>query len=98
MKEVVTVKLPEGRLVMLGHKIAQEKVHGILLLSVCVSVAVEAAYRGNEVTGLCRSLPVTPLPLEERGVSLRSTVLHTVADCLISDARLDACSLCVMQE
>lgn len=50
---------------MLGHKVAQKEVDGVLLLGICVGIAVEAADGGHEVPGLGGGLPVPPLPLEK---------------------------------
>ena len=79
---------------MLWHKIAQEQVDGILLLSICVSIAVEAADGGQEVPGLCCSLPVTPLPLKKGGVGFRPSVLHRQTSLL---DRQQQCCTRVMQ-
>ena len=65
MEKVVGVQLPQCSMTMLGDKVAQKQVDCILLLSVSVGVAVEAANGGHEVPGLRCSLPVPPLPLEE---------------------------------
>ena len=65
MQKIVGVQFPQRSMAMLGHKVAQEQVDGILLLSICVGVAIEAADGGHEVPGLGGGLPVTPLPLEK---------------------------------
>lgn len=77
MQKVVRVQFPQGSMAVLGHKIAQKEIDGVLLLSVCVRIAVEAANGGHEVPGLGGGLPVPPLPLEKGGVGLRAPVLHT---------------------
>ena len=50
---------------MLGHKVAQKEIDGVLLLSISVRVAVEPADGSHKVPGLRSSLPVPPLPLEK---------------------------------
>ncbi len=80
MQEVVGIKLPQSSMAVLGHKVAQEQVDGVLLLCICVGIAVETANGSHEVSGLCGSLPVPSLPLEEGGVGFRPAVLHTDMD------------------
>ena len=65
MQKIVRVQLPQSSMTVLGHKVAQEEIYGVLLLSICVGIAIEAADGGHEVPGLGGSLPVPPLPLEE---------------------------------
>lgn len=89
VKKVITVKLPQGRLIMSWHKVAQEQIYGILLLSISVCVTVEPAYGGYEITRLGCSLPITPLPLEECGVSFRPAILHATRSALACTVRLE---------
>jgi hypothetical protein len=79
MQEAVRLKLPHGGFPGLGDKMAQEEVHGMLLLCVRHGIAVEAADRGHEVARLHCCVPVAPLLVEELAVSLAATILHREA-------------------
>ena len=76
MQKVVGVQLPKCSVAMLRYKVAQKQVDGVLLLSVRVGIAVEAADGGHEVPGLRCGLPVAPLPLKEGRVGFRPSILH----------------------
>lgn len=73
---VVGVQQPDGGLAGHGHVVAQEQVHGVLLLRVGVGVVVEAPKAGELVHEAGGQLPVAALALEDGRVGLRTPVLQ----------------------
>ena len=76
MQKAVRFQFPHCRLARLRHEVAQEQVHGVLLLSITDGVAVEAPDRDHEVPALNARIPFPTLAMEELAVGLAASVLH----------------------